>query len=150
MNGGNQMRVDQTVVINRPIEEVFALLADFEKLSQWDTAVDEAEKASQGPMGVGTTVREVFHFLGRRIESTGVVVEYEPNSKFAIKTTSGPLPAELTETLEPVEGGTRVTFTAELELGGVVKLAEPIIARMFRTQVKGSTASLKHFLETQA
>ena len=144
------MRVEQSVVINRPVEEVFAVVADFEKLPQWDAAVVEAAKTSEGPMGVGTTLREVFHLLGRRIESTGEVIGYESDRRIKIKTTSGPLPAEVTETFEPVENGTNITFTAELELGGLLKLAEPIIARLFGMQVKGSTASLKQFLEAQA
>ena len=144
------MRIEQSVVINRPVEEVFALLADFEKLPLWDAAVVEAMKTSEGPMGVGATIREVVRMLGRRVEMTGEVTEYEPNRKITFRTTSGPLPGKVTEAFEAAGGGARVTFATEIELGGVFKLAEPIVARMFKAQVKGSAASLKDFLETRA
>ncbi len=143
-------KLEQSVVINRPIEEVFAFVTDMEKSSQWMSELVEAKQTSEGPVGVGTTYMAVATPLGRRAESTQDVVEYEPNSKFAIKSTSGPVASRDEYTFEAVAGGTKVTRVATAEMGGFFRLAEPLVARMMRRQFKTNFANLKDLLEAQA
>ena len=143
------VKVEGTVVINRPIEEVFAFLANPDKSSQWQGMVLEAKQTSEGPVGVGTTGQSSSQFLGRRIESTWEVTEYELNRKTAFKSTSGPVPYEQSATLETVDEGTKVTLVAEYEVGGFFKLAEPIVARMGQRQAEADFANLKDLLEAQ-
>ena len=45
--------LENTVMIRRPIEEVFGFLADFENIPRWNYAIVETHKVSQGPIGVG-------------------------------------------------------------------------------------------------
>ena len=143
------VRVEGTVVINRPIEEVFAFLANPDKSSQWQGMVLEAKQTSEGPVGVGTTGQVVSQFLGKRMESSWEVTEYELNRKATLKTTSGPVPYEQSATLESVDDGTKVTLVAEYEVGGFFKLAEPIIARMAQRQAEADNANLKDIMEAQ-
>lgn len=144
------VKVEGTVVINRPIEEVFAFLANPDNASQWQGSVLESKQTSEGPVGVGTTGQAASQFLGRRIESTWEVTEYELNRKATLKTTSGPVPYEQSATLESVDEGTKVTLVAEYEVGGFFKLAEPIVARMAQRQAEGDFANLKDLVEAQA
>jgi len=88
------VKVETSVVINRPIAEVFEFVVNPEKWPQYDSGLLEAAKTSKGPMDVGATWQEVRKFLGRRIESTNAVTAYEPNKKFSFKSTSGPFPVE--------------------------------------------------------
>jgi uncharacterized protein YndB with AHSA1/START domain len=44
---------ENTVTIQRPAEEVFAFLADFENIPTWNYAIDETRKTSAAPVGVG-------------------------------------------------------------------------------------------------
>ena len=136
--------------INRPTEEVFAFVTDFEKSPQWMSELVEAKQTSEGPVGVGTTISAVASPLGRRIESTQEVAEYEPNSKFAFKSTSGPVASEDEYTFESVAGGTKVTRVAEAEMGGFFRLAEPLARRMMQRQFETNFANLKDLLEAQA
>ena len=101
-------------------------------------------------MGVGTTARSVEQFLGRRIESTTEFTVYGPNKTLAFKATSGPIPFVMTMAFEEVEGGTKLTFVAEAELGGFFKLAEPVVARMAKRQIDADFANLKDVLEAPA
>jgi uncharacterized protein YndB with AHSA1/START domain len=48
-----------TVTIRRPVEDVFAFLADFENVPRWNKAILRTRKTSPGPVGVGTTYRQV-------------------------------------------------------------------------------------------
>jgi uncharacterized protein YndB with AHSA1/START domain len=143
-------RIEASVVIDRPIEEVFAFVTDFEKLPQWMSELVEAKQTSEGPAGVGTTLSAVANPLGRRIENTLEVIEYEPNRKFAIKSTSGPVASEDRYTFESVAGGAKVTRVAEAEMGGFFKLAEPLAVRMMRRQFETNFANLKDVLEAAA
>ena len=140
------IRLEHSVVIKRPIEEVFAFVTDFDNLPQWDPAVLEAKITSEGPVGVGTTLREVFLLLGRKVELPGEITEYEPNRKFGFKATSGPMPAEVTMTLEPAGGSTKFTIVAEAEPKGFFRVAEPLVARTLRRQSETNHANLKDLL----
>jgi uncharacterized membrane protein len=141
---------EHSVVINRPVEEVFEYMLDIHKVAQWRSGLVESEKTSEGPTGVGSTWREVETFLGRKMDSTNEMTEFEANKRFSYKATSGPIPLEGGFTFESVEGGTRVTASFDTELGGFFRLAEPIVMRMARRQMEADFANLEDLLESQA
>jgi uncharacterized protein YndB with AHSA1/START domain len=111
-------KLEFSTVINRPIEEVFALLSNPENSPKWNSGSVEVKKTSAGPIGVGTTYRSVRTFLGQRIEGETEFIAYEPNRSYATKSKSGPFPVKSGVTFERVEGGTRVTGTLVGEPGG--------------------------------
>ena len=55
-------------VINRPVEDVFTALQDFDKAPQWNPGLTEVRQTSDGPLGVGSTVVYIGRFLGRGYE----------------------------------------------------------------------------------
>ncbi len=144
------IKVENSVVINRPVDEVFEFVSNIENLPQWAGPVLEAKQTSDGPVGVGATQTQVAQFLGRKIETSHEVTEYEPNKKLSTKTTSGPLPMEVSYILEPAAGGTKVTLGGDIDAGGFFKLAEPIVGRMLNRQTASDAANLKELLEAQA
>ena len=48
------LTLDETIVVDRPLPEVFAYLADFSRIEQWDPGVARACKLTPGAPGVGT------------------------------------------------------------------------------------------------
>jgi uncharacterized protein YndB with AHSA1/START domain len=144
------VEVEVSVVINRPVEEVFAFVTRIESWNQWDAQLAEVKKTSEGPVGVGTTWQEVRHFMGRRMESTNEITEYEPNRKLSFKSTLGPFPVEGGYTFESIEGGTKFTVKGQAETGGFFKLADPIVKRTVKGQLETINANLKELLEAQA
>ena len=144
------IKIEQSVVINRPVEEVFAYLSKAENATNWQSGVLESEQTSEGPVDVGTTSRVVRKLLGRRIESTSEITEFEQNKMVASKTTSGPIPVELRGTYEAVDDGTKVTIFVEAEVGGFFKLAEAVVGRTIRKQIEADFDGLKGILEAEA
>ena len=144
------LKVESTTVINRPVEEVFALLSNLENYPKWSSAFLEVQKTSEGPIGVGTTWRAVQKAFGQRLESEVEVTEYEPNRKYAQVTKSGPIPVEVLVTFEPIEGGTRVSSALEAEVGGFFKLAEPLVKSMAKRSIETDNANLKDLMEAHA
>jgi uncharacterized protein YndB with AHSA1/START domain len=143
-------RVEASVVINRPLDEVFAFASNPENHEQWGSAMSGVVKTSEGPLAVGTTYRGVNRFLGQRIEWTCEVTEYQPDRKVEFWFAAGPLNVEESMAFEAVQGGTRITGVYEGEPGGFFKVAERIVVRMFQRQVEGDLANLKDVLEAEA
>jgi uncharacterized membrane protein len=144
------IKIEVSTVINRPVEEVFAVVSNVENNPKWSSAFLEAEQTSGEPIGVGTTWHVVQKALGQRMEGEIEVTEYEPNRKCTQQGKSGPIPTEVRQTFEPVKGGTRVSFTLEAEPGGFFKLAEPLVKTMGKRQIEGDLANLKDLMEAHA
>jgi carbon monoxide dehydrogenase subunit G len=140
---------EQSVWINRPVEEVFEFATNPESEPLWNTSMQESEITSEGPLGVGTKVRSMSRALGRTVETTWEVTEYEVNRKKAVKSTSGPIPFEATSVFESVDGGTKLTFSIQAAAGGISRLIAPVIIRMGKSQTENSFANLKQLLEAQ-
>ena len=142
-------RFEQSVTINRPIEEMFAFVSDLDNQTRWRSGLELAELTSDESFGVGATYREVERFLGRKMERTMEVTGFEPNVKCSFKSTSGPVAFSATISFEAHEGGTRVSMAADAELGGFFRVAEPMVVRMGRRQMESDMADLKDLLEGQ-
>ncbi len=143
-------RVEASVLISRPVEEVFEFATDPKNDLLWQSGAAQAEQTSEGPIGVGTTYRDVTQFLGRRIEGTSEVTHYEPNRRMDYKIAAGPMKLEQSTTFESVGDGTRLTVVLEGETGGFFKLAEPLVIRMSQRAIEVSLANLKDLLEAEA
>ena len=143
------MKIEHSIVIDRPLAEVFEYLTNIENHVKWRAGLVEAEKTSDGPIGVGSTGREVATFLGKRMETTFELTEFKPNSVMAFKSTSGPMPLQGRQTFEEVSGGTKVNFKIEGESGGLFKLAGPMLKGMASRQIETDFANLKDLLESR-
>jgi uncharacterized membrane protein len=143
-------RAEASVVINRPVEEVFAFARNPVHHPQWETAQFDVEQTSEGPMGVGTMFRGGIRFVGRSIDWTAECTTYHPGREVGFEVHAGPMHLEESLTFQPVEGGTRVTLAYEGELRGLFKLAGPIAVGMFQRQTEGDLARLKGIMEAQA
>ena len=141
------IRIEHSIVINRPIEEVFAFLANPENAPKWDPTIIETKITSEGPIGVGTKGLNVGQILGRRNEFTFEYDVYEPPRKVSGHTTSGPMEVWMSNTFESFEGGTRVTHNLEIKLGSRMKVPEPMVAMAMKRQIKKNFANLKALLE---
>lgn len=143
--------IEQNVVINQPVEKVFDFVSNAANDSLWQTQIQDAKVTSDGPIGVGSKTAQTAHFLGRRIETTAEITEYEQNRTLAWKSTSGPISATGKDTFEAIgEGQTKFAIGADLDVSGFFKLAEPLVARSARRQVEANLANLKDILEASA
>ena len=108
------IKAEQTVVIDRPIEEVFAYVTDQTNTPNWQAGLVEAKRTTASPIGVGTKHTFVRNFMGRRMEADNEYVAYEPNRLVTFRTTSGP-PLVASYLFDAVPDGTRLTSRVELQ-----------------------------------
>jgi carbon monoxide dehydrogenase subunit G len=141
-------RVEHTVVVERPPDEVFAFLTDLSNVPEWQSGA-VAVREPDGELGVGTTYVQVLQFLGRRFEATLEVVEFEPGRRFSLRSVSGPIPLEVRHALEPADGGTRVTVVLEGKTGRFFRLGDGLVERKAKRQVEQDFAALKSIVEAR-
>lgn len=141
-------KVDHTVTLRAAPGEVFEYLSDPDKATVWQSSLLEARFTPDGPMQRGTLITEVRKFLGRRIESTVEVTEFEPGRLFVGRVLSGPVQWEFRYTFEETDGATRVDFHLEGEPGGFFRLAEPLVEKAVAKQVESDFATLKELVES--
>jgi carbon monoxide dehydrogenase subunit G len=141
------INVEVSIVINRPLEEVFDFLSHLENNMKWRTGMIAAEKTSPGPVGVGTTYRMINEVFGRRIEGEAEFTEYVPNRSYRTVNRSG-LPIETRRTFEQVPGGTKVTFTVKADVGGVPRPFWPLISAIGRRRLQSDAVKVKQLMES--
>jgi carbon monoxide dehydrogenase subunit G len=143
------MRIGLTTVVDRPIEDVFAYVTNPGNLAEWQPNVVSVSNETGGPIGVGTRFREVRRGpLGRTVEALVEVAEYEPPRRFDLRILSGPLPVHAANEFQRADAGTRIEFVAHGELRGILRFAEPILARLLRRQFAADYERLKERLES--
>lgn len=142
-------RGSASVQIQRAPDDVFDVLADVTKNSQWASASIEGHQTSTGPVGVGSTAREVTRFLGRRIETDSIVTDFVPGRRLAYETQSGPFPFAGSFDLEPQGSGSNVTATFEASPTGPFRLLGPLFARLATRQFERDLASLRERMEAR-
>jgi carbon monoxide dehydrogenase subunit G len=138
-------RFEHSIDIGRPPSEVFAYLTDLSKLPEWQSGVVEARW--EGEKGPGARAKQVREMRGRRTEAELQVAAYEPDRRFALKTLSGPIAFSVDFTLEPKNGGTRLSVSGEGEPEGLAKVAGPIVGRKIQKEFKRNFETLKGNLE---
>jgi uncharacterized membrane protein len=141
-------KVGRSIVIEKPADEVWAFVHDTTNDPLWQTTLLESQHLTEGPIGVGTKVREVRNFLGRRIEMAWEMTEYDPNRRSSIKAVSGPVPLSGSYELEPVDGLTKLTVTGELDAHRLFKLAEPIFRQITARELEANLGHLKDLVES--
>ena len=141
---------EHTVTVERPIEQVFAYVADERNDPRWRSGVLEIERVSE-QTGQGATVRQVMKGPGgRRIRGDYRITTYEPPRRFEFQVIAGPArPAGRFALSEDGPGRTRLSFAMDVQPKGLMRLMAGMIAKQLNTEVT-AIDRLKVNLEQQA
>ena len=72
-------QIEATIEIDRPVAEVFAFLADGGNDPKFSPRVQQMEKTTDGPTGVGTAYRSTVKDAGLTTKREFAITEFEPN-----------------------------------------------------------------------
>lgn len=148
------MRIEESIVIDRPRAEVFAYLADRRHDADWMGTVaqsewlDPSEDVAEGRRG-----RMVLKVFGRRSETIDEVSEFVPGERIAHRTIKCAFLLNTACLTHPEGNRTRATVLAEadsLARGKLGLVADPLIARIMRRGFKADLRRLKRILEPSA
>ena len=135
-----------SALIDRPIDEVWRFVSDPLSASVWGRGVSDVVITSEGPVGLGTTLRLMMS--GSRMEAR--MIRYQAGETFTLEFTAGPVRgSKLTYSVESVEGRTRLTRDLEMRLSGIWKLMYPVLVRREIRDRELGVTNVKRILEAQ-
>jgi carbon monoxide dehydrogenase subunit G len=141
---------ESTVVIDRPVEEVFAFLADGENDKKFSPRVLEINKTTDGPPGLGTVYASTVKDAGMTTRREFKLTEFEPPTRirWAELSKNIVVATEGGYDLEPAgEGKTKLTVFNVLEGRGIGKLIAPLALRSARKGADEFGRSIKAAVE---
>jgi uncharacterized membrane protein len=137
------LEFENTIRIDRPVDEVFAFLSDFENIPKWNYYVLEVRQLSNNPVGTGTT----YHQVRKTDEQDFRIIEFEPNHTVAVKTLPHSSPElEMRFTLCEEGNTTRVRDEWKLDTGRP-SILEKLAGGRVKAAVAENLAKLKELLE---
>lgn len=146
------MKVDVTTetVIDRPREKVAGYAADPGNAPRWYANIQSAAWQTPPPIRAGSRMSFVARFLGRRLEYTYEVVEYEPGNKLVMRTSEGPFAMETTYAWADAGAArTRMTLRNRGQPSGFGGVAAPVMSIAMRRANLKDLARLKAILEKE-
>jgi uncharacterized protein YndB with AHSA1/START domain len=112
---------ERTITINRPVDEVFRLVADGTKAKLWRSGLIDVELVSGAGLGARYS-QGVKGPGGRRIPADYEITEFDPDTRIGFRATAGPVRPEGSFTFEGMGTGTILTFELHAELSGWKRL----------------------------
>lgn len=131
-----------TVDIARPPADVFAYATDPARFPEWQKDIVRVDVTGERSF---TTTRR---FARAERTLTQEITENTPPRSWVARAVDGPIRPTATITVEPADGGSRVTFTLDFEVNGVGVALLPLIRRQAESGARVSYANLKRLLET--
>ena len=139
--------IQQSVTIARPVEEVFAFLADPASIPRWRP--DVLETRGGGPLQAGSEFDEVLNFGGRKTQTFRVTV-FEANKTLEVAAIAG-LGIRPTQrySVSSNAGSTTVSIRVTVRAQGLFRVLEPLLPRMIASKWRDYSERLRKLLETQ-
>lgn len=142
--------MEESLVINRPRRDVFDFIVTPENMFLWISNLIEYARLTEGPLRKDSLTRAKLKVVGKTVEVTVETYEFEEAERWTSRTIEAPIDVEVGTRLEDADGGTRVTFRqriGEIPGGFFGRLAEPLVVRMIRKDMRVSLEKLKVLLE---
>jgi hypothetical protein len=144
------VRFEHKLTLNNDVDEIFPYITNPENNPIWDLNPFEEGMSAEDSIEVGTGGRSTCKFLGNSYEMNFTVSDYDPPNCVSHLITAGPLVVEMTNDLESVENGSRLTVSMRIRLKGIRKMTEPFIAKKIRRQTISNLEVLQLFFRLKA
>jgi Polyketide cyclase / dehydrase and lipid transport len=139
------MRLQKTVIVDKPLDAVFNYLSDFTTTTEWDPGTVVTVN-HHGDGGVGTTYLNTSTFLGRKTQLTYIVGEFIPGKRIRLRGENKTVVAVDTLTFRSVASGTEVTYAAEFTFKGLSRIAAPLLKPAFERLGNEAEAGMRKAL----
>lgn len=146
------MRLQARIEIDRPADEVFAYLSNFENNPVWQGGMERARFLTEPPLRVGSKYEQVARFMGRDIVSKFEITALEEGRRVDIATYESTFPIQVSRRVEPL-GEARSLVTAQIDgepMKGLLAVFNPLMGWFAQRSVTGDYARLKELLEAGA
>jgi uncharacterized protein YndB with AHSA1/START domain len=139
------MKVQKTVIIDKPLDAVFGYLSDFTTTTDWDPGTVTTVR-QHGNGGIGTTYLNTSRFLGRNTQLTYTVREFVSGQRIQLRGDNKTVIAVDTLTFRTVDAATEVTYTAEFTFKGPSRFVAPLLKPAFERLGNEAEAGMREAL----
>ena len=139
--------VTATATMTVPREEVARYVIDHRNDPAWIGGISESELLGEPPIAIGSRVRRVASFMGKRIEYVNEVTRLDQGKTLEMRSVRSPFPMVVTYTFDDMEEGTRASVRVQGDPSALYRLAGPVLSRRVRRSVQGDLERLKEILE---
>jgi uncharacterized protein YndB with AHSA1/START domain len=142
-------RIEKTIVIERPLEQVWGYIADLRNDPRWCDKVVSVEQVTGDGPGPNATYRVVHRpvRLKKPKELAVTVEEFDPPRRMRMRDEDDDSVFNVAYDLEPAGEGTRLTQRDQIEWK-IPKFQRPIARRMVSRDIEHQLFDLKRLLES--
>jgi len=142
------MRAEASVLINRPLADVYAFFSDPENNASWISGVLKCEGDPRGVVKERGRLAVEMQFIGRHFRTTAIFTEVLHNKKLAYQGERGPFPYRGTLEFVETPQGTLVAVNFEAVPGEVLHLTLPLLRLAVQTKISSDLTRVKEILES--
>jgi carbon monoxide dehydrogenase subunit G len=143
-------RLQESIETTLPIDETFAFIADFANAHRWDPGVATSERLDKGPVALGARYRLGVRMRGRIAPMEYRITTFEPPRRVILSGEGSNVSAVDEIRFEPIATGTRIDYTADIRLGGWMRLVEPFAGGAFRKLAEDALGGMQRALDERA
>jgi hypothetical protein len=143
------IEVEASVVIDCPVEAVFAFFSDHRNDIRWQEGLLRIRVTPEGSTGIDTKVTAVRKLLNRRADSTIEICEFVPNRREAFRTVAGSPDVSGWLVCQADGRSTTVTQRLEMQADGFFSLPDSVVASTLRRNLAAGLAEAKDLLEAR-
>jgi uncharacterized membrane protein len=141
--------VQKSILINRPREEVFNFISNFENDSKW--RIDKIEMKKDESK---TSLKEIrnysVRFMNWTVSVPTKITEYNRNKRVAFQSTNNQLILNGFRHVVSLKNNTKLTYSLSAEFKGMFKFLSAFIKRIYAARVTRELEKLKNVLENQS
>ena len=144
------LETSESIVIDRPLPEVFRYMSDPDNLPEWSSNVVEYKVLSGAPNEVGAVMDVTARVAGVRVHAIEELADYQENKVLRIRSKESKIGYDRELDFESDgDGATRVTFRQESDAGTrLFKFADSVVVKLYSRDVHSNLQNAKTILET--
>ena len=143
-------RLKEQIQTPLPPGPSFDFVADFANAMHWDPGVATSQRIDAGPLGVGARFRLGVHLGGRVAPMEYRISAFEPPRRVVLVGEGSGVSAVDEIQFAPADTGTRIDYTADIRLHGLMRLVQPFLGRAFAALGRNALRGMQRTLDARA
>ena len=139
-------RLYEQIETTLPVETTFDFVADFANAERWDPGVARSIRLDEGPIRPGSRFALDVRMGRRTAPMTYHVAALERPRRVVLVGEGSGVDAVDEIVFEPAGPGTRIRYTADIRLRGLVRLVQPFLSGVFARIGQDASAGLHRAL----
>ena len=145
--GGFLPHIEKTIEIEAPVEKVWALISDAERIPEWaEGYTEKVTITSKQLRGVGATTHEIGVAFGKPYEKDLVAKEWVEKEKIVFENVTG-WPWKGAWIMKPAKEGTLFTYTVDFDLPFEAERLKEVFRKRYEELLEKWVQNIKKIVE---